>query len=370
MVVRPGHHFDLTSAAATSTASRTPNRPKPFLHKNSGSIWFHNGRSFTAASTSDAYTNSHAATGLSTTANTHSLAASTAMVANATLPDGTTDDTATAVADSLITLVPPPTTTMARPTTSLARAPTPPRQRQPPVSSGHGQSQHQATSGSGQTPEWHDRLQQPPEWHDGHQRPQQWHDRPHPAGHTITVHQLSLQELLQRPQRPLLTIESITPKTIAKLNILLAALPRLLPRQRRHLASTMKHGHSQHRHQSGHAAQAQNEQLTASVTNTAATPSLNQPWPQLYAIPTASTQSIGITDAFLHQPWPPTATPTASNLPSGLLNASNTIVNTSNDFLALHTLANVASNLAKYQSGLSSFGCFTIKTNSSYLPSN
>src|SRR5512132_542441 len=359
MVVRPGHHFDLTSAAATSTASRTPNRPKPFLHKNSGSIWFHNGRSFTAASTSDAYTNSHAATGLSTTANTHSLAASTAMVANATLPNGTTDDTATAVADSLIKLVPPPTTTMARPTTSLARAPTPPRQRQPQVS-----------SGSGQTPEWHDQHRRLPEWHDGHQRPQQWHDRQHQAGNTITVHQLGLQELLQRPQRPLLTIESITPKTIAKLNILLAALPRLLPRQRRHLASTMKHGHSQHRHQSGHAAQAQHEQLTASVINTAATPSLTPPWPQLYAIPTASNQPFGITDASLNQPWPPTATPTASNQPSGLLNASNTIVNTSNDFLALHTLANVASNLAKYQSGLSSFGCFTIKTNSSYLPSN
>src|SRR5512132_400219 len=305
MVVRPGHHSDLTSAATTSTASRTPNRPKPFLHKNSGSIWFQNGRSFTAASTSDANTNGHAATGLNTTANTHSLAASTAMVANATLPNGTTDDAATAVADSLIKLVPPPTTTMARPTTSLARAPTPPRQRQPQVS-----------SGSGQTPEWHDR----------HRRPKQWHDRQHSAGNAITIRQLGLHELLQRPQRPLLTIESITPKTIAKLNILLAALPRLLPRQRRHLASAMKHGHSQHRHQSGHAAQAQNEQLTASVTNTAANPSLNQPWPQLYAIPTASTQSIGITDAFLQQPWPPTATPTASNQPSGPTNASDTVV--------------------------------------------
>src|SRR5512132_389480 len=315
MVVRPGHHSDLTSAATTSTASRTPNRPKPFLHKNSGFIWFHNGRSFTAASTSDANTNSHAATGLSTTANTHSLTTSTAMVANATLPNGTTDDTATAVADSLNKLVPPPTKTMARPTTSLARAPTPPRQRQP-----------QASSESGQAPEWHDRHLRLPEWHDRLQRPQQWHDRQHSAGNTITIRQLGLQELLQRPQRPLLTIESLTPKTIAKLNILLAALPRLLPRQRRHLASTMKHGHSQHRHQSGHAAHAQNEQLTASVTNTAANPSLNLPWPQLYAIPTASTQSIGITDAFLHQPWPPTATPTASNLPSGPTNASDTVV--------------------------------------------
>src|SRR5512132_55669 len=261
-------------AHAFNAASIGDDTHPALLHQWSGDIWLHDGSLNTAVTPADANSYGYAASKIKATSHSTGYANSTANVVNRTRPNGTTGLSSSLTVE-VTNMDSSPSTTPVRTQAHLVQRKGHPRA-----------SPTRSEAASGPTREWHDRhqpLQQ--QLFDVYQCPHRVYRVPRPRQQQLWA---------PRPHHAV-KVENLSAKGIAKLNIVLAALPRLL--KPRPTPIIICPGHDLQKRDNGHVTTAAN---TAQTTGSHGLP--RQP----------PTRQTTLPSTLQHGPPPPYQPPTAS----------------------------------------------------------